>query len=58
VVRAPRTEAALAAGVSITEAQRVLGEEIHPIDDLRSTADYRRQVAMNLLARFWADTGG
>jgi CO/xanthine dehydrogenase FAD-binding subunit len=58
VVRLPRTEAALAAGASIAEAQQVLSEEIQPIDDVRSTADYRRQVAMNLLARFWADTGG
>ena len=25
-------------------------------DDLRSTADYRKRVAANLLARFWNDT--
>jgi xanthine dehydrogenase iron-sulfur cluster and FAD-binding subunit A len=30
--------------------------EIAPIDDLRSTADYRRNVAVNLLRRFWTDT--
>jgi xanthine dehydrogenase small subunit len=58
VVRLPKTEAALASGASIAEAQRVLMEEIHPIDDVRSTAEYRRQVAANLLARFWADTDG
>jgi len=58
VVRLPRTEAALAAGSTVAEAQRVLAEEIHPIDDVRSTAEYRRQVAVNLLARFWADTVG
>jgi xanthine dehydrogenase small subunit len=55
VVRLPSTEAALAAGASIGEAQRLLVQEIAPIDDLRSTADYRRQVAANLLARFWSD---
>jgi xanthine dehydrogenase small subunit len=52
VVRLPRTEAALAAG-DLTAAQRVLAEEITPIDDLRSTAAYRQRVASNLLARFW-----
>jgi xanthine dehydrogenase small subunit len=51
VVRASRTEAALAAGVSIDEARRILIEEIAPIDDIRSTAEYRRRVAANLLAR-------
>jgi xanthine dehydrogenase small subunit len=55
VVRLPRTEAALANG-SIDEAQKVLMSEIAPIDDLRSTADYRKRVAANLLARFWDDT--
>lgn len=55
VVRVPRTEAALAKG-SIEEAQKILQEEITPIDDIRSTADYRRRVAANLLARFWNDT--
>jgi xanthine dehydrogenase small subunit len=57
IVRATRTEAALAAGASIDDAMRVLGEEIKPIDDVRSTADYRRTVTMNLLRRFWTDTG-
>jgi CO/xanthine dehydrogenase FAD-binding subunit len=56
VVRLPRTEAVLAAGEPLLEAQRVLAEEIHPIDDLRSTADYRRQVAVNLLGAFWRET--
>jgi xanthine dehydrogenase small subunit len=53
VVRLPSTEAALAAGASIAEAQRILLDEIAPIDDMRSTAEYRRRVAANLLARFW-----
>jgi xanthine dehydrogenase small subunit len=56
VVRAPRTEEALASGASLAEAQRLLQEEITPIDDIRSTAAYRRRVAARLLARFWADT--
>jgi CO/xanthine dehydrogenase FAD-binding subunit len=56
VVRVPRTEDALAAGASIAEAQRILQEEISPIDDIRSTAAYRREVAARLLAQFWLDT--
>jgi xanthine dehydrogenase small subunit len=57
VVRLPRTEAALASGASIAEAQRVLSDEIAPIDDVRSTAEYRRRVAANLLAGFWREAG-
>ena len=53
VVRATRTEAALAAGASIEDAQQTLAAEIAPIDDIRSTAEYRRRVAVNLLALFW-----
>lgn len=56
VIRVPRTEQALGSGASIDEASRVLADEIVPIDDLRSTADYRRRVSVNLLRRFWADT--
>jgi xanthine dehydrogenase small subunit len=52
VVRARRTEAVLAGNRSIEEAQRVLLDELAPIDDIRSTAEYRRRVAANLLARF------
>jgi xanthine dehydrogenase FAD-binding subunit len=54
VVRLPKTEAALASGASISDAQRVLLDEIAPIDDVRSTAEYRRRVAANLLAGFWS----
>ena len=53
VVRLPSTEAALGSGASIDEARRVLLDEIAPIDDVRSTAEYRRQVAANLLGDFW-----
>ena len=56
VVRIPLTEQALASGHSIDEAVEILGREIAPIDDVRSTADYRRRVAQNLLRRFWAET--
>jgi xanthine dehydrogenase iron-sulfur cluster and FAD-binding subunit A len=33
-------------------AQEALAREIAPIDDMRSTAHYRRRVAQNLLAEF------
>ena len=52
VIRATKTEQALASGASLDEALRVLDAEITPIDDVRSTADYRRQVAKNLVRRF------
>jgi CO/xanthine dehydrogenase FAD-binding subunit len=57
VVRLPLTEAALAEGHTIAEAQALLFEEIRPIDDLRSTAAYRRRVSANLIAQFWSETG-
>jgi CO/xanthine dehydrogenase FAD-binding subunit len=56
VVRVRRTEDALASGAAIAEAQGILQEEISPIDDIRSTAAYRRDVAARLLAQFWAKT--
>jgi CO/xanthine dehydrogenase FAD-binding subunit len=55
VVRALQTEAAIAGGASIEEAQRTLSAEIAPIDDIRSTAAYRRRVAANLLAQMLSD---
>ncbi|MBN1282880.1 MAG: xanthine dehydrogenase family protein subunit M [Proteobacteria bacterium] len=55
-VRAPGTEALLAGKVlseGLIEAARdSLFDEISPIDDIRSTADYRRFAAAGLLARF------
>jgi xanthine dehydrogenase small subunit len=57
VVRLPSTEAALGSGVSVAEAQQMLLDEIHPVDDVRSTAEYRRRVAANLLASFWNERG-
>ena len=56
VVRLPRTEAALAGGAAADAAMDVLRSEIAPIDDIRSTADYRSRVAANLLRRFLAET--
>jgi CO/xanthine dehydrogenase FAD-binding subunit len=56
VVRVSKTEQVLASGGSLSDAQRALSDEIAPVDDLRSTAEYRRRVATNLLARFWTDS--
>jgi xanthine dehydrogenase small subunit len=56
VVRLRRIEAWLASGGSIDEAAHLLEQEIQPIDDVRSTAAYRRRVAANLLRRFWHET--
>ena len=56
VVRVPRTERVLALTGDIDEGAGVLAEEIAPIDDIRSTAEYRLRVATNLLRRFWAET--
>lgn len=57
VVRVPKTERSLASGATIDEAAGILAREIKPIDDLRSTAEYRLRVATNLLRRFWIETG-
>ena len=56
VVRATETEKVLR-GERLTPSvlragQEVLANEIGPIDDMRSTARYRRRVAQNLLAEF------
>jgi xanthine dehydrogenase small subunit len=56
VIRLPETEAVLAAGGSIADARETLAREVQPIDDLRSTAEYRRRVSGNLLERFWSET--
>jgi CO/xanthine dehydrogenase FAD-binding subunit len=55
VVRCPRTEALLAQGERDEAALRAsLVGEISPIDDVRSSARYRRAVAQNLLGGFLA----
>jgi CO/xanthine dehydrogenase FAD-binding subunit len=51
VIRARAVEAYLdGGGRDLGEAQRLVATEIHPIDDVRSTAVYRLRVAQNLLA--------
>jgi CO/xanthine dehydrogenase FAD-binding subunit len=55
VIRLRRTESALARRAKIGEAIEWLQQEIAPIDDLRSNAEYRRQVAANLLRRCATD---
>jgi CO/xanthine dehydrogenase FAD-binding subunit len=56
IVRCVQTENALRGQPSDAEtvklAQATLRREISPIDDMRSTANYRLQVASNLLADF------
>ena len=56
VLRATETENVLhgekLTPASLRAAQDVLAREIAPIDDMRSTARYRRRVAQNLLAEF------
>jgi len=54
--RAPGAERVLNSTGDIEAAVAALAGEIRPIDDVRSTADYRRRVAANLLRRFWSDT--
>ncbi len=53
VVRSRAAERALegrpAAGVDAAEVERLFGPLIQPIDDPRSTAAYRRRVALNLI---------
>jgi xanthine dehydrogenase small subunit len=60
--RARRTEAVLDGAMpSIEVAERAastLMDEIHPIDDVRSTAEYRRTVSGNVLRRLLRDEGG
>jgi CO/xanthine dehydrogenase FAD-binding subunit len=56
-LRLSHTEQALGSGVSLAEVQEILQREIAPIDDLRSTAEYRRRVAANLVAQFYEHRG-
>ena len=61
-VLAPRTAAAVEGASPTAEtsdrAADMLREEIQPIDDVRSTADYRREVAARVLHRLIRDEGG
>jgi xanthine dehydrogenase small subunit len=56
VVLATRAAAILSNGGSVEDAQQALLADISPIDDIRSTAEYRAGVAANLLASFWSQT--
>jgi xanthine dehydrogenase small subunit len=55
VVRVKEAERILESGGSIEDARRSLETGIAPIDDLRSTAEYRRRVCGVLLERFWTE---
>jgi CO/xanthine dehydrogenase FAD-binding subunit len=61
-IRAGAAEAALEGAAPTPEAADrsagALAAEIHPIDDVRSTADYRRVVAARALHRIVRDAGG
>jgi CO/xanthine dehydrogenase FAD-binding subunit len=61
-IRAHATEAVLEGATPTPEtadaAAEALVAEIHPIDDVRSTADYRRVVAARALHRMIRDAGG
>jgi len=62
VIRLPRTEAFLA-GKSATldtfeHAGRIARDEIKPISDVRGSADYRLQLAENIMAKFWYEVFG
>lgn len=56
VVRLRDTERAFASGASLDDAMTALRGEVHPIDDIRSTAEYRLKVTENLVRRFWSET--
>lgn len=56
VVVARKAANVLSTGGSIADAQAALRNEIAPIDDVRSTGEYRATVAINLLEEFWNST--
>jgi CO/xanthine dehydrogenase FAD-binding subunit len=51
-VRAVQAERAIVAGETLDQVSEALARDIAPIDDVRSTAAYRRRVADNLLRDF------
>jgi CO/xanthine dehydrogenase FAD-binding subunit len=61
-IRAAATERVLEGAAPTSDvadrAAAVLAEELSPIDDVRSTADYRRAVASRVLHRLVRDEGG
>jgi xanthine dehydrogenase small subunit len=62
VIRLPRTEAFLTGKSATLEtfehAGRIARDEIKPISDVRGSADYRLQLAENIMAKFWYETFG
>ncbi len=61
-IRALRTEVVIEGSIpdegTAERAAAQLADEIQPIDDVRSTADYRRAVAARVLHRLIRDEGG
>ena len=61
-MRAPATEAVLEGSLPTPEvvdrAAEALAGELSPIDDVRSTAEYRRTVAARVLHRLLREAGG
>jgi carbon-monoxide dehydrogenase medium subunit len=61
-IRAPKTEAILEGARPTPQAADLAAEtlagELQPIDDVRSTADYRRAVSARILHRLVRDAGG
>jgi xanthine dehydrogenase small subunit len=61
-IRAPQTEAVMEGRSPIPEtadrAAETLAAELRPIDDVRSTAEYRRLVAARVLHRLIREAGG
>jgi xanthine dehydrogenase small subunit len=61
-IRAAATEAVLEGAepdqATADRAADTLAGELHPIDDVRSTADYRRMVAARVLHRLVREAGG
>lgn len=57
VIRLPRTESFLAGKplslATFEEAGRIARGEVAPISDVRGSADYRAQLAENILPKFW-----
>jgi xanthine dehydrogenase small subunit len=57
VIRLPKTESFLAgkpiALGTFEEAGRIARSEVRPISDVRGSADYRAQLAENILPKFW-----
>jgi CO/xanthine dehydrogenase FAD-binding subunit len=61
-IRAQETERVLEGAApretTADHAAQTLANEIHPIDDVRSTADYRRVVSARILHRLLREAGG